>query len=161
MNSAVGRSCDACTACCFTHAVAGVKPGVAWCPIATLARAAASISIVPHNAATAHVAGSRVSGATRRSSGSSRGWRIRYRRTRGRPPHLVLFIETDPGAIDQRSGGEPTRVSVCLVMGEPKEIQSLTSPANAGEGADLRAASAPGRRLASRLYSIGADDLLR
>lgn len=65
MNSAVGRSCDACTACCFTHAVAGVKPGVAWCPIATLARAAASISIVPHNAATAHVAGSRVSGAMR------------------------------------------------------------------------------------------------
>lgn len=74
---------------------------------------------------------------------------------------LVLFIETDPGAIDQRSGGEPTRVSVCPVMGEPKEIQSLTSPANAGEGADLRAASAPGRRLASRLYGIGADDLLR
>lgn len=25
------RSCDACTACCFTHAVAGVKEGGEWC----------------------------------------------------------------------------------------------------------------------------------
>jgi hypothetical protein len=38
---------------------------------------------------------------------------------------------------------------------------ALTAPANASEGADLRATSPARRCLASRLYGIRADDLLR
>jgi hypothetical protein len=39
--------------------------------------------------------------------------------------------------------------------------RALTAPANASEGADLRATSPARRCLASRLYGIRADDLLR
>jgi hypothetical protein len=98
-----GRACDACTACCFTHAVIAIgKPGSEWCPHCEIGKGCRIYSDRPEQ-------------CREFSCLWLQGWADEQDRpdrlkivlggiavnVAGRSVRLVQFIETAMGAVDQ------------------------------------------------------------